>query len=83
MTSEQQENENYAKQADSEKYMKPHGDFVTIDTLVKTYPAYNHDDVFNLTVSEVYSMTLLNRQQAYISSRANEIRQVILKAKNK
>jgi len=47
------------------------------------YPAYTHEGIFNLSVSEVYTMKLLTMENAYLESQRQKTRGKIQEAKNK
>jgi len=53
--------------------MKKYGEFVLIDSLAKTYN-YTHDQAFDLSWREAYTMLALNREQKYIEAKAGEIK---------
>ena len=50
------------------------GPLVIIDTLVKTYPAYKHDDIFNLTLGLVYQLLTIGKRRDYITVTAGAMR---------
>ena len=53
--------------------MDKYGEFVIVDSLAKTY-GYTHDQVFDLSWREAFTMVALNREQQYIESRAAELK---------
>ena len=53
--------------------MKKYGEFILVDSLAKTYN-YTHDEVFNLSWREAYTMIALNREQKYIDAKAGEMK---------
>ena len=56
---------------------------MVIDNLVRTYPAYKHDDIFNMSVIEVYRMVLLNAERAYLQYKEQEVAENLRKSKVK
>jgi len=58
-----------------------HGEMMLIDSLVKTYPSYTHDDIFNMEVSLAMSLVLINRESKYVSDSTQDIMQKVNKAK--
>ena len=63
------------------KRLEKYGEFNTIDTLVRTYPQYTHDDIFDLPVVMVHNMILYNKDLDYIQSRKEEIQRQVELAK--
>ena len=62
------------------KRLDKYGDFATLDNLVKAYSgAYNHDDFYNMEVSLVYNMILINKESHYIDARAQELQRQLTK----
>ena len=56
------------------------GDFVIIDSLVKTYKGvYSHDDIFNMEIPLVHNLILLNKELSYIESNTNDIQRKLKK----
>ena len=55
------------------KRLDKYGDFAIIDNLVKLYPNYSHDDIFEMSVVMVHNMILYNKDLSYIESRKEEI----------
>lgn len=53
--------------------MQKYGEFVIIDNLAIRYN-YTHDQVFDLSWREAYTMIALGREQQYIESRASEMK---------
>ena len=53
--------------------MEKYGEFVLIDSIAQKY-GYTHDQVFNLSWREVFTMVALGREQAYIENRATELK---------
>jgi len=51
--------------------MDKYGEFVLIDKIAKHY-SYTHEQVFNLSWREAYTIIALNREQAYIEHKATE-----------
>lgn len=51
-----------------------YGELLTIDTIVRLYPAYNHDQVFNLNVNFVYQLLAMNKQRNYTEVTSNKLR---------
>ena len=45
-----------------------------IDSLVKIYPSYTHEDVFRFEVKFAYTLLIINKSQAAIKTRGNETR---------
>ena len=55
------------------------GPLVVIDTLVKTYPAYKHDDIFNLKLGLVYQLMTISKRRDYITVTAGAMRRKSIK----
>lgn len=53
--------------------MKKYKEFPLIDSLARTY-SYTHEQAFNLSWREAYTMIALNREQAYIEHVASEMK---------
>ena len=56
---------------------------MVIDNLVRTYPAYKHDDIFHMSVAEVYRMVLLNAERNYLQHKEQEVAENLRKSKAK
>ena len=65
--------DNLAEAAGADK-LSEYGTLVTIDNLVKAYPAYKHDDIFNLSLGLVYQLMAINKQRDYIQATAQAMR---------
>lgn len=50
-----------------------HGELVLIDSLVRQYPVYSHDDIFDMEVNLVMSLVLLQKELTYLSEVTSEI----------
>ena len=55
------------------------GPLVVIDSLVKRYPAYKHDDIFNLTLGLVYQLMTISKRRDYITTTAAAMRRKAIK----
>ena len=55
------------------------GPLVFIDTLVKTYPAYKHDEIFNLKLGLVYQLMTISKRRDYITVTAGAMRRKSIK----
>ncbi len=53
--------------------MEKYGEFVFIDRIAKEYK-YTHDQVFNMSWREVYTILALNREQGYIEHKVDELK---------
>ncbi|GAG36376.1 unnamed protein product [marine sediment metagenome] len=53
--------------------MKKYGEFAMLDSLAIKYN-YTHDQVFNLSWREAYTMMALGREQLYIETKASEMK---------
>jgi len=53
--------------------LNKYGEFIIIDKIAKEY-GYSHDDVFNLSWREVYTIVALSREQAYIEAKATRLK---------
>lgn len=73
MTAEQKKAEGFAKLAGSEKLIAPHGGFALLDNLVKSYSCYTHDQLSDMPVVMIEELLILNKKNAFISSRSGEI----------
>ena len=52
--------------------------------MVRTYQgAYTHDDIFNLTVVEVYNFKLMQMEMNYLEEAKSKVRQQEAKQKRK
>ena len=51
--------------------------------MVKLYPAYKHDDFFNMSVGEVYTYKLLNMTDAYLNNQKHKVREQQAKSNKK
>lgn len=51
-----------------------HGPLMVIDNLVLQYPAYKHDDIFNMNVHIVYELLTITKKRSYINSTALKMR---------
>jgi len=52
--------------------------------MVKLYQgAYTHDDIFNLSVSEVYAFKLMHLENNYLEQQRNKVRDQERKQKSK
>jgi len=49
--------------------------FTVIDTIVSSYPAYQHDEVFKMDLSFVIDLDILGRKKAYVQAKQSEERQ--------
>jgi len=47
------------------------------------YPAYTHEGIFNLSVSEVYTMKLLTMENAYLENQRQKMKGKLNQAKKK
>ena len=55
-----------------------------IDQMVRTYSgAYTHDDIFRLTVSEVYSFKLMQMEMNYLEGEKSKVRRQEAQQKRK
>ena len=68
----QQTKSQILSQASGAKRLERFGDLVLIDQLVKIYPRYSHDDVFDMELVFILELFLLNKTQSYIQSGAYE-----------
>lgn len=50
------------------------GPLVLIDSLVLKYPAYNHDQIFNLSLALVYQLLAIGKQRDAVTRGAASIR---------
>ena len=73
MTPKQKQAEALNKLAGSEKLLNPHGDFLLIDMLASKYKQYTHDDIYNMPLPLVEELIIVNKKQAFINSKAEEI----------
>jgi len=53
--------------------MDKYGEFIIIDKLAKDY-GYTHDEAFNLSWRQAYTIIALNREQAYIEYKSAELK---------
>lgn len=53
--------------------MVKYGEFAMIDKIAKDY-AYTHDEVFDLSWREVFTIIALNSERAYIEARAGKLK---------
>jgi len=65
------------------KRLEKHGDLLLIDALVKAYPAYNHDQIFELEYNFAMALILMNKEMAYTNEASNDIGKKIELAKQK
>ena len=72
-TARQSKHEMYSEQAGIKRLDK-HGDLILIDSLVKQYPAYTHDDVFDLEYGFVMALLFMNKESAYIRDTTADMR---------
>ena len=64
--------------------MDKYGELLLIDQMVRTYQgAYTHDDIFNLTVVEVYNFKLMQMEMNYLEEAKSKVRQQEAKQKRK
>ena len=63
--------------------LNKYGEFFLLDQLVKMYPAYKHSDIFDLSVSEVYTIKIMGMESAYLERQRNEVRTKLNKSKSK
>ncbi len=71
-TASMNERNNFAQMAGA-KMLEVHGDLLIIDSLVKQYPSYSHDDIFNMEVGFVMALILKAKQEAYITENTQEM----------
>ena len=55
------------------KRFEKYGEFPIIDKIAAKY-SYSHDQVFNLSWREVFTMVALGREEAYVENLANEMK---------
>jgi len=53
--------------------MDKYGEFVLVDSLALKY-GYTHEQVFNLSWREAFTMLALGREQQYIEARASDLK---------
>ena len=53
--------------------MNKYGEFAMLDKIAKEY-GYSHDQVFNLSWREAYTITALNAERSYIEAKAGEMK---------
>ncbi len=53
--------------------MDKYGEFALIDTIASKY-SYTHDQVFNLSWREAFTIIALGRERAYIEARVQELK---------
>ena len=56
--------------------MERFGGLLLIDTIVKIYPAYDHEAVFRMETDFAYNLLLINRTDAKIEADANTLRKL-------
>lgn len=54
--------------------LKEFGSLVLIDSFVRVYPAYTHDDVFNLSLGLVYQLMAISKRRDYIKLTASAMK---------
>ena len=76
--------EDLASKLVSNKRLDKYGELLLIDQMVRTYAgAYTHDDIFNLTVVEVYNFKLMQMELNYLEEAKSKVRQQEAKQKRK
>jgi len=68
----------YSDAAGADK-LKDYGALALIDSLVLKYPAYTHDDIFNLSLGLVYELLCINKQRDAVSAGAARMRRKNIK----
>ena len=53
--------------------MDKYGEFVLIDKLARDY-AYTHDEAFDLSWRQAYTIICLGREQSYIEYKSSELK---------
>jgi hypothetical protein len=59
--------------------LNEYGALVIIDGLALKYPAYKHDEIFNLDLSLVYQLLAIGKQRDYINHTAAQMRRASTK----
>lgn len=65
------------------KRFEKYQEMMIIDSLVKTYPQYSHNDIFYMEFQLVYNLLLMNKEQAYVNAEANHQYNEVQKARRK
>ena len=50
------------------------GSLLLIDSLVKIYPSYTHEDVFRFELKFAFTLLIINKSQAAVRTQGNELR---------